>query len=152
MKIFKRNTNNSRGERGIILGSVSTETPNLTLVTNDAKIFGVLDDKQAKIQVELFKPDDCQSDYSCQTLGVNSQGKKLFSAIKLTQQGQTRSPMDIDRWIDDKLDQIERSVHDVTESWNNFVFQYRIDHRLNSLQDKIELLETRKKSKLNIID
>ncbi|KAK3722829.1 hypothetical protein RRG08_040212 [Elysia crispata] len=47
LKTFKRNTNNSRGERGILFGSVSTETPNLTLVTNDAKIFGVLDDKQA---------------------------------------------------------------------------------------------------------
>ena len=145
LKIFKRNTNNSRGERGILLGSVSTETPNLTLVTNDAKIFGVLDDKQAKIHVELFKPDGCQSDYSCETLGIDSQGKKLFSIIKLTQQGQTRSPVDIERWIDDKIEQIERSVHDVTESWNNFVLQYRIDHRLNSLQDKIELLETRKK-------
>ena len=67
--------------------------------------------------------------------------KKLSSIIKLTQQGQTRSPVDIDRWIDDKLEQIERSVHDVTESWNNFVLQYRIDHRLTSLQDKIELLD-----------
>ncbi|KAK3722832.1 hypothetical protein RRG08_040215 [Elysia crispata] len=145
LKIFKRNTNNSKGELGIILGSVSTETPNLTLVTNDTKIFGVLDDKQAKIQVELFKPDDCQSDYSCQTLGVDSKGKKLLSVIKLTPQGQTRSPMDIERWIDDKLDQIERSVHDVTESWNNFVFQYGRDHRRNSLQDKSGWLETRKK-------
>ncbi|KAK3764245.1 hypothetical protein RRG08_023710 [Elysia crispata] len=143
LKIFKRNTN--KGELGIILGSVSTETPNLTLVTNHAKIFGVLDDKQAKIQVELFKPHDCQSDYSCQTLGVDSQGKKLSSIITLTQQGQTRSPVDIERWIDDKLEQIERSVHDVTESWNNFVLQYRIDHRLTSLQDQIELLETKKK-------
>ncbi|KAK3715224.1 hypothetical protein RRG08_017622, partial [Elysia crispata] len=77
--------------------------------------------KQAKIQVELFKPDDCQSYYSCQTLGVDSQGKKLFSITKLTQQGQTRSPVGRDKWIDDKLDQIERSVHDVPESWNNFV-------------------------------
>ena len=145
LKIFKRNRNDSIGESSILLGSVSTETPNLTLVTNDAKIFGVLDDKQAKIQVELFKPDDCQSDYSCQTLGVDSQGIKLSSVIKLTPQGQTRSSVDIERWIDDKLDQIERSVHDVTESWNNFVLQYPIDQRKNSLQDKFELVETRKK-------
>ncbi|KAK3764251.1 hypothetical protein RRG08_023716 [Elysia crispata] len=134
---FTRNTNNSRDERGILLGFVSTETTNLTLVTNDAKIFGVLDDKQAKIQVELFKPDDCQSDYSCQILGNDSERKKLSSVIKLTQQGQTRSPVDIERWIDDKRDQIERSVHDVTQSWNNFVLQYRIDHRLKSLQEEI---------------
>ncbi|KAK3722838.1 hypothetical protein RRG08_040221 [Elysia crispata] len=145
LKTFKRNTNNSRGERGIVLGSVSTETPNLTLVTNDTKIFGVLDDKQAKIQVELFKPDDCQSDYSCQILGVDSKGKNLSSIIKLTHQGQTRSPVDIERWIYNKLKQIERSAHDVTESWNDFVLQYRIDHRLTSLQDKIELLETTNK-------
>ena len=124
------------------MGSVSTETPNLTLVTNDAKIFGVLDHKQAKIQVELFKPDDCQSEYSCQTLGVDSQGEILSSIIKHTQHGQqTRSPVDRDRRIKDRLEQLERSVHDVTESLNNFVFLYRTNNRLTSLQKKTEELE-----------
>ena len=142
MKIFKRNRNDTIGESSILLGSVSTETPNLTLVTNDAKIFGVLDDKQAKIQVELFKPDDCQSDYSCQAFGVDSQGEILSSIIKHTQHGQqTRSPVDRYRRIKDRLEQLERSVHDVTESLNNFVFQYRTNNRLTSLQKKNEELE-----------
>ena len=124
------------------MASVSTETPNLTLVTNDVKIFGVLDDKQAKIQVELFKPDDCQSDYSCQAFGVDSQGEILSSIIKHKQHGQqTRSPVDRYRRIKDRLEQLERSVHDVTESLNNFVFQYRTNNRLTSLQKKTEELE-----------
>ena len=142
MKIFKRNRNDNIGESSILLGSVSTETPNLTLVTNDAKIFGVLDDKQAKIQVELFKPDDCQSEYSCQTLGVDSQGEMLSSIIKHIQHGQqTRSPVDRDRRIKDRLEQLERSVNDVTKSFNNFVLQYRTNNRLTSLQKKTEELE-----------
>ena len=142
MKIFKRNRNDNIGERSILLGSVSTETPNVNLVTNDAKIFGVLDDKQAKIQVELFKPYDCQFDYSCQTLGFDSQGEMLSSIIKHTQHGQqTRSPVDRDRRIKDRLEQLERSVDDVTESLNNFVLQYRTNKRLTSLQKKTEELE-----------
>ncbi|KAK3781815.1 hypothetical protein RRG08_059061 [Elysia crispata] len=142
LKIFKINRNDNIGERSILLGSVSTETPNVTLVTNDAKIFGVLDDKQAKIQVELFKPDDCQSEYSCQTLGVDSQGEILSSIIKHTQHGQqTRSPVDRDRRIKDRLEQLERSVHDVTKSLNNFVLQYRTNNKLTSLQKKTEELE-----------
>ena len=124
------------------MGSVSTETPNLTLVTNDAKIFGLLDDKQAKIQVELFKPDDCQSDYSCQILGFDSQGEMLSGIIKHAQHGQqTRSPVDRDRRIKDRLEQLERSVDDVTESLKNFVLQYRTNNRLTSLQKKTEELE-----------
>ncbi|KAK3760919.1 hypothetical protein RRG08_042134 [Elysia crispata] len=142
LKIFKINRNDSIGERSILLGSVSTETPNVTLVTNDAKIFGVLDDKQAKIQVELFKPDDCQSEYSCQTLGVDSQGEMLSSIIKHKQHGQqTRSPVDRDRRIKDRLEQLERSVNDVTKSFNNFVLQYRRNNKLTSLQKKNEELE-----------
>ncbi|KAK3717927.1 hypothetical protein RRG08_009354 [Elysia crispata] len=97
---------------------------------------------QAKIQVELFKPDDCQSEYSCQTLGVDSQGEILSSIIKHTQHGQqTRSPVDRDRRIKDRLEQLERSVHDVTKSFNNFVLQYRTNNRLTSLQKKTEELE-----------
>ncbi|KAK3748883.1 hypothetical protein RRG08_022686 [Elysia crispata] len=142
LQIFKINRNDNIGERSILLGSVSTETPNVTLVTNDAKIFGVLDDKQAKIQVELFKPDDCQSEYSCQTLGVDSQGEMLSSIIKHKQYGQqTRSPVDRYRRIKHRLEQLERSVHDVTKSFNNFVLQYRTNNRLTSLQKKNEELE-----------
>ena len=88
MEVFKRFKNDPSGQRGRIVGSVTTRTPKLIQVADGLKIVGILNAEQAQIRVEMFKSSDCQSDYSCQIRGVDSQGRQLSSNVKLTQQGQ----------------------------------------------------------------
>ncbi|GFO06455.1 hypothetical protein PoB_003296000 [Plakobranchus ocellatus] len=64
MTIFKNQPTCSRtpedeSECRILVASINSENPNISRVTDAAKAFGVLGNRNASLRIEMFKHDDC---------------------------------------------------------------------------------------------
>ncbi|RUS79449.1 hypothetical protein EGW08_012790 [Elysia chlorotica] len=69
-----------------IIATVTPRDPSVNRVADGRKIIGFMGDGIAMVRVELIKPEDCQSEFSCQVRGLDSEGREAVSEVSLVQQ------------------------------------------------------------------
>ncbi|KAK3766484.1 hypothetical protein RRG08_059302 [Elysia crispata] len=68
-----------------LLASVSSTQPNLEQVYDGMKLYGVLNNGQATLRLELSKQADCLAEYICELQVVNAKGKQMLTSSRLVQ-------------------------------------------------------------------
>ncbi|GFR77027.1 tenascin [Elysia marginata] len=90
MSLFMRDATDlfdkARGQRDSFLGSVSTQAPQVATFSNDKNVFGKIESRQSSIKVELFKQQDCLSQFICRVIGQDYKGREVLSTYNLAQQ------------------------------------------------------------------
>ncbi|GFR71220.1 ficolin-2 [Elysia marginata] len=81
-------SNTDNGEpRGLRrLASVSSTRPNIEQVSDGMNINGSLQNGQATLRVGISKRSDCMSEYTCEVISVDIQGKEFLTSSRLLQQ------------------------------------------------------------------
>ncbi|GFO37312.1 ficolin-1 [Plakobranchus ocellatus] len=118
-------------ESRVLVASINSENPNISHVTDATKAFGVLESMNASIRIEMFKHDDCSSDFTCEVQGLDSQGRVFLSSTTLLQQqGDNNMGNEI---VADALKEVKDKVESQAHSLEN-----RIDSLENRMEDKID--------------
>ncbi|GFN99053.1 hypothetical protein PoB_002555900 [Plakobranchus ocellatus] len=77
MSVFKNQPTCSRSpedelESRVLVASINSENPNISRVTDASKVFGVLGIRNASLRIDMFKHDDCSSDFTCEVQGLDN--------------------------------------------------------------------------------
>ncbi|GFO38523.1 hypothetical protein PoB_006502800 [Plakobranchus ocellatus] len=91
MTVFKNQpscskTSEDESETRVVVASINSDHPNISRITNATNAFGALGRKDASLRIEMFRHDDCRSDFICEVQGLDSQKRVFLSATKLLQQ------------------------------------------------------------------
>ena len=90
MSIFKRIPKSSQAfessRRDFLVASLTSQQPKITRVSNDGKVSGLLETERATLQMDLVKPEDCQSEFSCQVRGLDRDGREVVNTATLLPQ------------------------------------------------------------------
>ncbi|GFR99608.1 ficolin-1 [Elysia marginata] len=139
-------------KRGVLLGSLTSQSPTITRVYNGRKVDGLLQAGRAKLRVELVKREDCSAEFVCQVKGVDSQGREVVSTTNLVQQQShdghqvyDRNPMPVVSL------QVLTLMQQLTQSINGL--ENRMEDKITSLgnnvKDEIASLENRMEDKIS---
>ncbi|GFO14241.1 hypothetical protein PoB_004074600 [Plakobranchus ocellatus] len=76
MSVFKNqpscsSTPEDEHESRVLMASVNSKHPNISQVTDATQTFGILRSRNASLRIEMFKHDDCSSDFTCEVLGLD---------------------------------------------------------------------------------
>ena len=135
---------------------MTSKKPKVTRVANSVKVDGVLEDGWATIRSELFKGNDCQSEFTCQVRGLDSQGREAVSTTSLLQQPSQRGNLGDDgslmpamslqllpsiqqlvtqsvAGLEDKMESVEQRLVDQIKS-----NEHKLDSVEQRLTDKLE--------------
>ncbi|GFR76136.1 ficolin-1 [Elysia marginata] len=153
MSMFKKRdiTNN----RGVLLGSLTSQSPNITRVFNGRKVDGLLQAGRAKLRVELVKREDCSAEFVCQVKGVDSQGREFVSTTNLVQQQSHDGHQVYDRNSVLAVSlQVLTLMQQLTQSINGL--ENRIEDKVasleNNVKDEIASLEEKMEDKISSLD
>ncbi|GFS09826.1 fibrinogen-like protein 1 [Elysia marginata] len=147
-------SSNSNHEHSVLVGFISTGHPIANVVSDDIKISGSVDNNRAKMRVEFFNQEDCRSEFLCKIQGLDTQGKKLTSAMKLKQSPERTRGNDINlqagilspsvslqilsiaQQLDTKLAIVAKS----SEFWENKLNSLHVDltAKMVSLEGKVD--------------
>ncbi|KAK3796671.1 hypothetical protein RRG08_008442 [Elysia crispata] len=139
---------NTKNKQDVLFGSVSSQTPILTRVTNGRKVSGLLEAGRATMRVELVKQEDCEAEYTCQVRGLDTQGKEIVSSTHLVQHSSsTRDQVDSKRIISansNSLQLLGSLQQLVTQSINSL--ELSLEDKIGQLQNRMEdrILELQK--------
>ena len=145
MSVFKvdstgRNTAD-KNKQEVLIASLNTLSPSINLVADGKKVDGSLEVGRAKIQVELFKRDDCQAQFICHVRGLDSQGREAVSTASLVQQPRKRGNQMDDGGLMPVLSlQLLTSI------------QQLVTQSVAGLEDKIESVEHRVTTKMESVE
>ncbi|GFR78939.1 hypothetical protein ElyMa_005861700 [Elysia marginata] len=85
MSLVKR-VSDTTNKLDVLVALVTMQEPSLMQETNSMTVVGSLEAARATVRVELEKREDCQSEFTCYVLGVDSQGREAVSTASLVQQ------------------------------------------------------------------
>ncbi|GFS18133.1 phenylalanyl-tRNA synthetase alpha subunit [Elysia marginata] len=178
MSVFKKRvptiSDTMNNKRGVLLGSLTSQSPTITRVSNGRKVDGLLQAGRAKLRVELVKREDCSAEFVCQVKGVDSRGREVVSTTNLLQQQSQdghqvydRNPMPavslqvltlmqqltqsingLENRMEDKISSLGNNVKDEIASLKNNV-KDEIASLENKMQDKMSSLENRMEDKIS---
>ncbi|GFR79632.1 ficolin-1 [Elysia marginata] len=161
--VFKRRGSSiyddTNDKRGVLLGSLTAQSPTITRISNGRKVDGLLQAGRAKLRVELVKREDCSAEFVCQVKGLDSQGREVVSTTNLVQrqsqdgyhsydrnsmpamsmqiltmvQQLTQSINGLENRIEDKMLSLEKSVRDEKSS-----LEEKIEDKISSLENNVE--------------
>ncbi|GFR79355.1 hypothetical protein ElyMa_002286600, partial [Elysia marginata] len=156
MSVFKKRVptifDTMNNKRGVLLGSLSSQSPNLKRVSNGRKVDGLLQAGRAKLRVELVKREDCSAEFVCQVKGVDSQGREVVSTTNLVQQqshdghqARDRNPMPavslqvltLMQQLTQSINGLENRMEDKITSLGNNV-KDEILSKISFLENKVE--------------
>ena len=124
--------NKNSEDKEVLIASVASKKPKITRVANSVKVDGVLEGGWATIRSELFKDNDCQSEFTCQVRGLDSQGRETVSTTSLLQQPSQRSNLGYEGSLMPAMSlQLLTSI------------QQLVTHSVAGLENKIESVEHR---------
>ncbi|GFN81092.1 angiopoietin-2 [Plakobranchus ocellatus] len=91
MTIYKNQPSSSMAfeeehKNRIAVASLTSEHPNITNDTKGLKIISILKNKSATVWLEMFRHDDCSSDFICEVHGLDSKERVFLSTSTLVQQ------------------------------------------------------------------
>ena len=155
--------NKNSEDREVLIASVTSKNPKITRVTSSVKVDGVLEGGWATIRSELFKVNDCQSEFTCQVRGLDSQGREAVSTTSLLQQPSQRGNMGDDGILMPAMSlQLLTSIHElVTQSVAGLENKIEsVEHRLmkqiesteQTLKDQIKSKDHNVDSKLDSVE
>ncbi|GFN78556.1 ficolin-1 [Plakobranchus ocellatus] len=170
MTIFKNQPSNSMAfgdeqKNRIAVALLTSEHPNITNVTESLKIIGILKNKSATVWLEMFRHDDCSSDFICEVCGLDSKGRIFLSTSTLVQQKRETysSDGDVDlttslqllaQQLDTKLAIVSNSLSEVENKMEDKIlsFERRIEGKIESavtdIRDRLHSLENRLEDKI----
>ncbi|GFO34500.1 fibrinogen [Plakobranchus ocellatus] len=73
--------------------SLDFKNPNVTAITENAQLFGFLDSRSASVKLEMLKPEECGSDFTCEVQRLDSQGRRTFLSTSTLLQRQRDNHM-----------------------------------------------------------
>ena len=87
MKIFKSEHSSAteddiRLNRDVVV-ALTSEQPNISSVSVEIKVDGVLEAKQASLRLEIFKKADCSALFSCEMRTADDQGNEFVHVTRL---------------------------------------------------------------------
>ncbi|RUS71812.1 hypothetical protein EGW08_020419 [Elysia chlorotica] len=168
MSVFKTVSREGANEkRETVIATVTTEEPSVTRVADGRKLTGVLESGRASVRVELIKPEDCQSEFTCQVRGVDSQGREAVSKASVVQQsdqggnqehGATLATVQLlastqqlvaqsVASLEDKIDQLQGHFNDRSASLENRM-EDKIGQLEKNLNDRCDSFENRMEDKI----
>ncbi|GFO19995.1 angiopoietin-related protein 1 [Plakobranchus ocellatus] len=170
MTIFKNQPSNSMAfgdeqKHRIAVASLTSEHPNITNVTESLKIIGILKNKSATVWLEMFRHDDCSSDFICEVHGLDSKGRVFLSTSTLVQQKRetylgdgdvdlTTSLQLLAQQLDTKLAIVSNSLSEVENKMEDTIlsFERRVEGKIESavtdIRDRVHSLENRLEDKI----
>ena len=152
---------------------MTSENPKITRVTSSVKVDGVLEEGWATIRSELFKDNDCQSEFTCQVRGLDSQGREAVSTTSLLQQPSQRGNLGYDgglmpamslqlltsiqqlviqsvAGLENKIESVEHRLVDQIKSNENKLdsVEQRLTDKLKSVKDEVDDFKQRLEDKM----
>ncbi|GFO42440.1 ficolin-1 [Plakobranchus ocellatus] len=91
MTVFKNQPSCSKTpedecESRVLVASLNSKHGNISRIADATRAFGILGSGNASLRIEMFKPDDCSLDFTCEVQGLDSQGRSFLSTTTLLQQ------------------------------------------------------------------
>ncbi|GFN90430.1 tenascin [Plakobranchus ocellatus] len=91
MTVFKNQpscsgTSEDEYKTRVVVASINSKHSNISRITDATRAFGILGRRNASLRIEMFKHDDCSSDFTCEVYGLDSQRKSFLSTTTLLQQ------------------------------------------------------------------
>ncbi|GFO47764.1 ficolin-1 [Plakobranchus ocellatus] len=120
MSVFKIQPSCSRtpedeSESRVLVASINSKHPNISRVTDATQTFGILGSRNASLRIEMFKHDDCSSDFTCEVQGLDGQGRSFLSTTTLLQQPGDNMDYEVLasslREVKDKVEDVRNQVH-----------------------------------------
>ena len=165
--------NKNSEDREVLIASVTSENPKITRVASSVKVDGVLEEGWATIRSELFKDNDCQSEFTCQVRGLDSQGREAVSTTSLLQQPSQRGNLGYDgglmpamslqlltsiqqlvtqsvAGLENKIESVEQRLVDQIKSNENKLdsVEQRLTDKLESVKDEVDDFKQRLEHKM----
>ncbi|GFO42452.1 ficolin-2 [Plakobranchus ocellatus] len=153
MTVFKNQpicpkTPEDESETRVLVASINSKDRNNSRLTDDTRAFGLLGSRNASLRIEMFKPDDCRSSFTCEVQGLDSQGRSFLSTTTLLQQqGDNHKGYEIlANSLKTFKDKVEGKIESVFTGVRNQVQSLEIE--MNSLEKR---LEDKMDAKLSVI-
>ncbi|GFO42455.1 ficolin-1 [Plakobranchus ocellatus] len=161
MTVFKNQPSCSRtpeDESRVFVASINAKQRNISRITDATRAFGNLGRRNASLRIEMFKHDDCSSDFTCEVQGLDSQGRSFLSTTTLLQQQGddhmgyeilANSLGELKDKIESKIESAFRGVRNQVHSLENRMdslenrMENKIDAKLSAIKNQIHLLEER---------
>ncbi|GFO42444.1 ficolin-2 [Plakobranchus ocellatus] len=142
MTVFKNQpscpkTPEDESETRVLVASINSKDRNNSRITDDTRAFGLLGSRNASLRIEMFKPDDCRSSFTCEVQGLDSQGRSFLSTTTLLQQqGDNHKGYEI---LDNSLKKFKNNVEGNIElAFTGFRNQaHSLENRMDSLQNRL---------------
>ncbi|GFS20750.1 hypothetical protein ElyMa_005064700, partial [Elysia marginata] len=181
MSVFKKRSStihdDTNKKRGVLLGSLTAQSPTIMRVSNGRKVDGLLQAGRAKLRVELVKREDCSAEFVCQVKGLDSQGREVVSTTNLVQrqsqdgyhsydrnsmpamsmqiltmvQQLTQSINGLENRIEDKMLSLEKNVKDEISSIENSV-KDEMSSLEDNIEDKLSAFENKAENKISSLE
>ncbi|GFO08157.1 hypothetical protein PoB_003466200 [Plakobranchus ocellatus] len=165
MTVFKNQPSYSKTpgdeyETRVLVASISSKHPNISRITDATQAFGILGSRNATLRIEMFKHDDCSSDFTCEVQGLDSQGRSFLSTTTLLQHQGDNHNMGyeiLEGSLREFKDKVEGKIESAFTGVRNQVhsLENRMDslgNRMGSLENKMDLLGNRMGSLENRMD
>ncbi|GFN77398.1 fibrinogen-related protein 3-2 [Plakobranchus ocellatus] len=117
MTVFKNQpscsrTSENKSETRVVLASINSDHPNISRITDATNAFGAQGRRDARLRIEMFRHDDCRSDFICEVQGLDSQKRVFLSTTKLLQQQGDEILAGSLREVKDKIHSLENRIED----------------------------------------
>ncbi|GFO05785.1 ficolin-1 [Plakobranchus ocellatus] len=151
MTVFKNQPSCSRtsevkSETRVVVASINSEHPNFSHITDATQVIGILGSRNASLRIEMFRHDDCNSDFTCEVQGLDIRGRRVFlSSTKiLQQQGDKNMGYDI---LTSALSEVKDKFVLVQDEFEAAFAGIR--NQVQSLENRMNSLENRMENKIN---
>ncbi|GFS17064.1 hypothetical protein ElyMa_001488100 [Elysia marginata] len=149
MSVFKKESITSDK---FLLGSVTSQSPNLAVVANGGKLDGQLEAGRAQFQIELVKQTDCEADFVCQVRGLDQEGREaVVSASLLQRTGKKENQMPNKNLMADSSLQLLASIQQLVTLAVNGLGK-KIDDKIQSVESKVDSLENKIDDKIQSVE
>ncbi|GFO42466.1 fibrinogen-related protein 3-2 [Plakobranchus ocellatus] len=155
MTVFKNQPGCSRtledeSETRVLMASINSKHRKISRITDATQAFGLLRSWKASLRIEMFKPGDCSSDFTCEVQGLDSQGRSFLSTTTLLQQqGDKHMGYEILanslREIKDKMEAVRNQVLSLENRMDTLEnrMEDKIDAKLSAIKNQVHSLESR---------
>ncbi|GFO42461.1 tenascin-r [Plakobranchus ocellatus] len=157
-------TPEDESETRVLMASINSKHRNISRITDATRAFGLLGRRNASLRIEMFKHDDCSSDFTCEVHGLDSQGRSFLSTTTLLQQQRdnhmgyeilANSLKNFKDKVEGKIESsftgIRNQVHSLENRKNTLEnrMEDNIDAKLSAIKSQVQSLENRMEDKID---